>query len=117
MALGRRLAALRKASGLGQREFADKIAYSRSTVANVEVGRQHVGRDFWARSDDVLSAGGALASGHDAIERAANERELASAHAAEAARRAEATRWHADIARRRRECQRWLPSGSTISST
>jgi transcriptional regulator with XRE-family HTH domain len=96
LTLGRRLAALRKASGLGQREFADKVAYSRSTVANVEVGRQHVGRDFWARSDDVLSAGGALVSGHDAVEKAAKKRDLASAHAAEAARRAEVTRWQAE---------------------
>jgi DNA-binding XRE family transcriptional regulator len=39
-ALGRQLAALRKAAGYSQHEFAPLTHYARSTSANVEVGRQ-----------------------------------------------------------------------------
>ena len=47
--------------------------YSRSTIANVETGRQHIGREFWARCDEVLLTGDALRRGHAevmAVERA-----------------------------------------------
>ncbi|MGH3907236.1 MAG: helix-turn-helix domain-containing protein, partial [Pseudonocardiaceae bacterium] len=40
--LGRRLAELRKAAGCSQHEFAPVTLYARSTLANVEIGRQHV---------------------------------------------------------------------------
>lgn len=63
--LGRQLAELRKAAGYNQREFAPLTDYSRSTIANVEVGRQHVPRTFWQRCDDVLGAGGTLIGGYD----------------------------------------------------
>lgn len=42
--------------------------YSRSTVANVETGRQHVPRDFWERCDAALGTGDALAAGFDDVE-------------------------------------------------
>ncbi len=48
-ALGRQLAALRSAAGYNQTDFAPLTGYGRSTVANVEVGRQNVGWDFWER--------------------------------------------------------------------
>ena len=38
VALGGRLAAWRAVAGLSQRALSTKLAYSRSTVANVEVG-------------------------------------------------------------------------------
>jgi transcriptional regulator with XRE-family HTH domain len=46
-ALGVELAAYRRAAGYTQAQFAELTGYSRSTIANVETGRQHVSRDFW----------------------------------------------------------------------
>ncbi|RAY13481.1 hypothetical protein DPM19_20720 [Actinomadura craniellae] len=67
-ALGRRLAAARRSKGLNQNLFAPLTGYSRSTVANVETGRQHVARDFWARCDRVLGTHDEFARAHDEIE-------------------------------------------------
>lgn len=39
--LGRRLAELRKAAGYSQHQLAPFTLYTRSTLANVEIGRQH----------------------------------------------------------------------------
>lgn len=66
--LGRQLAALRKAAGYSQHEFAPLTHYTRSTIAKVEVGRQHASRAFWRLSDDVLSADGILSSGYDDLQ-------------------------------------------------
>src|SRR6266498_1533743 len=56
--LGRQLAALRKAAGYSsQHDLAPLTFYGRSTIANVETGRQHAGRAFWQRCDEVLAAG------------------------------------------------------------
>ncbi|MGH3319271.1 MAG: helix-turn-helix domain-containing protein [Streptosporangiaceae bacterium] len=41
-ALGKRLAAYRRAAGLNQKRLAPITGYGRSTVANVETGRQRV---------------------------------------------------------------------------
>jgi hypothetical protein len=54
LALGRELAAARRAAGYTQATFAPLVGYSRSTVGNVETGRQHVPRTFWGRCDQVL---------------------------------------------------------------
>jgi transcriptional regulator with XRE-family HTH domain len=62
-ALGHQLAACRRAAGLNQKRLAGLTAYSRSTIANVETGRQRVGPDFWRRCDDVLGTGDALQQG------------------------------------------------------
>ncbi len=67
-ALGRQLAAFRKVAGLSQHQFAPLTHYGRSTVANVEVGRQNVTRDFWQRCDELLKANGALVHGYDELE-------------------------------------------------
>lgn len=69
-AMGRRLATLRRAAGQTQAGFAPLTGYGRSTVANVELGRQNVGRDFWARCDVGLDTGGTLAAGWDDLQRA-----------------------------------------------
>jgi transcriptional regulator with XRE-family HTH domain len=68
-ALGRDLAARRQAAGLTQEELAPRTLYGRSTVANVEVGRQQVSRDFWARCDIWLGAAGLLVDAFDEFER------------------------------------------------
>jgi tetratricopeptide (TPR) repeat protein len=66
--LGRSLAALRDAAGYTQEAFAPHTSYSRSTLANVETGRQRVPRAFWLRCDSVLMTGGRLTAEHDRIE-------------------------------------------------
>ena len=59
-ALGRLLAKYRKAAGLNQHQLAPHTHYGRSTIANVETGRQNVPRDCWERCDQVLGADGRL---------------------------------------------------------
>ncbi|HXP19102.1 MAG TPA: helix-turn-helix transcriptional regulator [Streptosporangiaceae bacterium] len=86
-ALGRQLAASRRAAGLSQEALARLAEYSRSTVANVETGRQRVPRGFWARCDAALGTGTALVRGYDDVVAAARRGE---ARAAVAARRARA---------------------------
>jgi transcriptional regulator with XRE-family HTH domain len=70
-ALGIRLATYRRAAGLTQMNLASLIAFSRSTIANVETGRQHVPRGFWESADAAVHAGGALVAGCDELEAAA----------------------------------------------
>lgn len=48
--LGCQLARCRSDAALTQLQLAELVAYSRTTVANVETGRQQAGRDFWERS-------------------------------------------------------------------
>ena len=67
-ALGRRLAKYRQAAGLNQHQLAPHTHYSRSTIANVEVGRQNVPRGFWERADGLLAAHGALLQGYDQLQ-------------------------------------------------
>ena len=69
-ALGRQLAAYRRAAGLSQERLAGLADYSRSTIANVETGRQHVSADFWLRCDEVLGTGDALRRGFSEVEAA-----------------------------------------------
>jgi DNA-binding XRE family transcriptional regulator len=66
-ALGRQLAALRQAAGYSQQEFAPLTGYGRSTLANVETGRQNVARSFWVRCTEELAAD-SLVTGYDEIE-------------------------------------------------
>lgn len=82
-ALGAQLAALRKAVGLSQHELAGRIdGYGRSTVANVERGRQNVAADFWRRTDVVLSTGGSLARGHERLRDLVREDRVEAARSA-----------------------------------
>ncbi|HEY1621534.1 MAG TPA: helix-turn-helix transcriptional regulator [Streptosporangiaceae bacterium] len=69
-ALGARLAAYRRAAGHNQASLARLTDYSRSTVANVETGRQHVPREFWVHVDGLLGAAGTLIEASDQIEAA-----------------------------------------------
>ena len=72
--LGAKLAACRRAAGHSQAALASLVGYSRSTVANVETGRQHVPGDFWERADAACHAEGALIQASDKVE-AAGRRE------------------------------------------
>ena len=72
-ALGAQLAAYRKAAGFSQAQLAEFVEYSRSTVANVETGRQHVPADFWRRADEALDAGGSLIAASVEIEALARQ--------------------------------------------
>jgi hypothetical protein len=67
--LGEELAERRRSAGYTQRRFAarEEIHYGRSTIANVETGRQRVSRDFWHACDIVLKTGGVLVSKNERI--------------------------------------------------
>jgi len=93
-ALGAELATLRRAAGYSQAELARLTTYSRSTVANVETGRQHAPHDFWQRADTAVHAGGALAAANDDVDVAVRREREAEARAAGAARLASAGQWH-----------------------
>ena len=85
-ALGRQLAAYRDAAGLKQQELAPKIHYGRSTIANVEVGRQTCSRTFWERCDQALAAEGVLLRAYEQFKALTREQQ------AGVARRMEETR-------------------------
>lgn len=67
--LGEELAERRSSAGYTQQRFAarQEIHYGRSTIANVETGRQRVSRDFWHACDIVLNTGGVLVSKYERI--------------------------------------------------
>src|SRR6266498_4701799 len=67
-ALGRQLAEFRRAKGYNQHQLASHAHYGRSSIANVEVGRQNVPRDFWLRCDQLLEANGTLLRGYDQLQ-------------------------------------------------
>jgi transcriptional regulator with XRE-family HTH domain len=66
--LGHQLAAKRKAANLSQQELAKRTTYSRSSIASIEIGLQHVDQSFWEKADQLLDAGGELVRGYDAAE-------------------------------------------------
>ncbi|WP_433294433.1 helix-turn-helix domain-containing protein [Actinoplanes sp. CA-030573] len=67
--LGEELAERRSSAGYTQRRFAarEEIHYGRSTIANVERGRQRVSRDFWHACDIALKTGGVLVNKYERI--------------------------------------------------
>lgn len=69
--LGRQLAAWRDAAGLTQVQLAQRIPYSRSTVANVEIGRHCTPRQFWQYADGEVGAAGALLAAFEHVDRLA----------------------------------------------
>src|ERR1700733_3199017 len=68
LALGRRLAGWRQAAGYTQEAFAPLVRYARSSIANIETGKQRADRAFWERADAVVSAEGALLASYDGVE-------------------------------------------------
>ena len=95
--LGRRLAERRQAAGYSQTAFAPMTGYARSTVANVEVGRQNVPRDFWQRCDLALGTGAMFVAGYDDLQAAHRRRRDAVARAAQAERRARVRQWQVAV--------------------
>jgi len=93
--LGAELAAYRRAAGYSQARLAQLTGYSRSTIANVETGRQHVPRNFWERADAALRTGGTLATACDELEAAARRDLRAAARRVSTARQAQA--WPDDL--------------------
>jgi transcriptional regulator with XRE-family HTH domain len=67
VALGRRLAELRRQAGLSQRSLAPETGFSRSVLARAEKGHRHVSQDFWLIVDTTLGAQGELVGAHDQI--------------------------------------------------
>jgi hypothetical protein len=84
--LRRQLASRRQAAGYNQTDLAPLTGYGRSTVANVETGRQKVARDFWRRCDDALGAGGALTRRFDEIESMVQRQRVTAAKRTQAER-------------------------------
>ncbi|MER7416477.1 helix-turn-helix transcriptional regulator [Micromonospora peucetia] len=89
--LGRHLAAWRAAAGLTQMQLAKTICYSRSSVANAEIGRDTSIRRFWQDADRAVDAQGALLAAFDQV--AALVRDL---HTQQAQARDEQRQQHAD---------------------
>jgi tetratricopeptide (TPR) repeat protein len=88
-ALGRLLAEYRGAAGLKQRQLAPYTHYGRSTIANVETGRQNVPRDFWERADGAVNAGGGLLAAADELEALVQRQRVETAQLADIKRERE----------------------------
>jgi transcriptional regulator with XRE-family HTH domain len=91
--LGHQLAAMRQAAGYTQSELAPLTGYGRSTLANVETGRQNVPRAFFERCDQALTADALLASAYDEITEMITAERLEQADRAQAARDARVQAW------------------------
>jgi transcriptional regulator with XRE-family HTH domain len=79
--LGRMLAAWRDAAGLTQRELARRVSYSRSSVANAEIGRHSNTREFWIRADHELNTKRALLAAYDDLDQLVQARHTQAAQA------------------------------------
>lgn len=95
-ALGAELAGYRSAAGYSQARLAQLTEYSRSTIANVETGRQRVPRTFWERADTALRTGGILAGAHDQLEATIRRELQAAARGVSMARQARTWQPHPD---------------------
>lgn len=67
--LGANLRRFRRAAGLRQEGLADVALVGRSSVSNIEGGRQISTRDFWSRADAAVGAQGALVAAYDNIQK------------------------------------------------
>lgn len=90
---GRQLAGLRCAANLTQYEFASLVGFSRSTVANIEVGRQQPSPFFCRKVDEVLATGGALRAALDDVEQLQRETHCIAAATAGDQRRRQIEQW------------------------
>lgn len=71
---GKTLAMWRRAAGITQEVLARWSAYLRSTVANVERGRQNAPPGFWERCDAALGAQGRVVAAAEHADRLARLR-------------------------------------------
>jgi transcriptional regulator with XRE-family HTH domain len=65
--LGRQLAAFRKAAGLTQVDLAREAGSTRSSLVNIETGRQGTSSAVWERLDTLLDAKGVLVGQFDEL--------------------------------------------------
>lgn len=107
VALGRRLAELRRKAGLSQRSLAPETGFSRSVLARAEKGHRHVSQEFWLIVDTTLGAQGELVAGHDQI--LAMEGSLR-----EEARRLELAERERRVRRLRKGRARPVPAGQVV---
>jgi transcriptional regulator with XRE-family HTH domain len=84
--LGDLLASLRADARLSQQQLADRIGYSRATIAGAEAASRMPSGSFWKRADDMLAGNGTL---HGAYRQLADAR---AAKAREALRQADTER-------------------------
>jgi len=87
------LATLRKEASLTQQQVADRLGYSRTTVAGAETGHRLPGKAFWAAADDVLAPGGELRSAYAQLAAARRDRGRQLERQAEVEREARVARW------------------------
>jgi transcriptional regulator with XRE-family HTH domain len=66
--LGRQLASRRREAGYLQRELGVLLGYSRTAVANAEIGSPGIGRQLWERADLALGTGELFARGWTRIQ-------------------------------------------------
>jgi DNA-binding transcriptional regulator YiaG len=81
--LGRHLAQWRASAGLKQVDLAKLIRYSRSQIANIEVGRDNTTRVFWRNADAALGAHGALLAMFDQVDALVRDFQAQRLHARE----------------------------------
>jgi transcriptional regulator with XRE-family HTH domain len=89
------LAALRREAGLTQQQVADRLGYSRATVAGAETGHRQPGEAFWARCDDLQASRGELRAAHAQLAGARRDRAERLVRQAETERDARVARWRA----------------------
>jgi transcriptional regulator with XRE-family HTH domain len=89
------LATLRREADLTQKQVADRLGYSRGTVAGAETGQRQPGKEFWTRADDLLARGGELRAAYAQLAAARQEHARQRAHHAEVEREARIARWRA----------------------
>ncbi|MFG1949619.1 helix-turn-helix domain-containing protein [Micromonospora sp. NPDC048830] len=89
--LGRQLAQWRASAGLRQVDLAKLICYSRSQIANVEVGRDNTTRLFWHNADAALGAHGALLAMFDHVHALVRDFHAQEVHAPDQERQQAAT--------------------------
>jgi predicted kinase/transcriptional regulator with XRE-family HTH domain len=80
--LGGQLNAFRKAAGFSQDELAKATGYSRSSIANIEAGRQNPEDKFWRECDRLLGANGLLFASWAKTEEFEQQSHLARAESA-----------------------------------
>src|SRR6266508_1599979 len=94
--LGDRLKTWRRQAGLSQEHLASRLGYSRTAVGAAETGSQQRPKEFWARCDDLLGAGGAIIAAHRDLTAFQREQARERVRRAEADREARIQRWRQD---------------------
>jgi transcriptional regulator with XRE-family HTH domain len=89
------LATLRREAGLTQQQVADRLGYSRTTVAGAETAHRQPGEAFWTSCDDLLAPAGQLRSAYAQLAAARRDRARRLALQAELERETKLAQWRA----------------------